>query len=91
MESLLNYFLSTIRRERREALELRENYDMLRAQYQDLEDRYSILQSKMEEQTLINDSIMKRLEFLERKYHKVIILLACSVVVIVVIIIIIII
>ena len=67
MESLIDFFLATTRRERRGTLELRASHEVLRAQYRDLEERYSELQSVMEEQKSINTSIMRRLELLENK------------------------
>ena len=67
MESLINYFLSTIRRKRMASLELRENHELLKAQYRDLEDRYSHLEKGMEEQKSLNICIMRRLELLENK------------------------
>ena len=67
MESLLEYFMATIRRERRQTLELRLSHELLQAQYRDLGDRYSELEKGMEEQKAINASILARLELLENK------------------------
>ena len=74
MESLINYFLSTIRRERIATIELRENHEVLKAQYRDLQGRYSQLENRysqlekgMEEQKSLNIAIMRRLELLENK------------------------
>ena len=48
-------------------MELRENHELLKAQYRDLEDRYSHLEKGMEEQKSLNICIMRRLELLENK------------------------